>query len=78
MPNIAADITKTLDTNITLNKAGRVLNTDATTIFKPSFLLITLKGLNALKALKDLKDLKELIFDESAKHIIIINDYPYL
>jgi hypothetical protein len=66
MPSIANEITNILDTSITLNKAGRVLNTDSTTIFNPSFLLMTLSGLRALKALNDLSALSDPILDVSA------------
>jgi hypothetical protein len=42
----------------TLNKADRELNKALTTSLSPSFLLITLKGLNALKALNAFNDFK--------------------
>lgn len=45
-------------TSNTLARAGNVLNTDSTTIFKPSFLLITLRGRKALNALTAFNDFK--------------------
>lgn len=58
-PNIAKTIMKTRDINITLSRAFKELKIAFTTSFNPSFLLITLKGLNALKALKAFNDFKE-------------------
>lgn len=61
---------KRLETSITLARAGIELNIDSTTIFKPSFLEITLKGLRALIALKALSDLRAVACESEKKKSI--------
>ena len=48
-------------TSITFPRAGKELNRELTTSLRPSFLLITLNGLNARRALNDFKDFKDLL-----------------
>jgi hypothetical protein len=48
---------------ITLNNAGNELNNALTTSLRPSFLLMTLSGLNALRALNAFNDFKDDFLD---------------
>jgi hypothetical protein len=60
---IAKTMMKKKHTNITLARAGSELNRALTTSLRPSFLLITLRGLRALSALSDFRDFNdELVF----------------
>ena len=50
-----------LETSITFARAGIELKIDSTTIFRPSFLEITLRGLRALIALNAFRDLRAVV-----------------
>lgn len=59
MPNIANINITILENAITLSKAGKELNNAFIASFNPSFLLITLRGLNALSALNAFNDFND-------------------
>ena len=53
-----------MPTTATLQIADREANKESTTSLSPSFLLMTLKGLNALRALRAFIDLRDLFLEE--------------